>query len=204
MQEGPHARIGGLAAVNEFVTGLFSERPHAGGARRLLVEAGCRSESLALFGGMEDGAPSVTGLLRPTPVQALRRRPEAIFRTAVRGAIIGALAVELPVALGVFLLSVDASVQVFLASTVWKIGVVLGGLLGVLLGQVQGLESDMAQRYENNLREGFWLLVAHVSGRQLPQVRGVLLESGALEVREGEGTFEPKRSPRAQQMSSPA
>ena len=88
----------------------------------------------------------------------------------------------------------------FLASTVWKLGAVMGGLIGVLLGQERGLEPDLARRYEGQLREGRHILVARVRERDLPEARGMLVESGALAVVDGEGTFELKGAARAHRV----
>lgn len=120
--------------MRSFTAGLFRHDSVARGGREFFHEAGYGPDDVALVSATEAGGAPV-----------LRLRPESIFRWAVRGALIGALAVELPVALLAFVLAIDASIQVFLASTVWKLGAVMGGLIGVLLGQERGLEPDLAR-----------------------------------------------------------
>ena len=77
-----------------------------------------------------------------------------------------------------------------------------GAMIGVLLGQDRGLEPEVAHRYETHVRDGRLLLAARVRRRDLPHVRGILLESGAQEVRDVEGTVEPKNVPRPRRESA--
>ena len=125
----------------------------------------------------------------------LRQRPECIFRSAVRWAVIGALAVELPVVLALLFLPVEPGIRIFMAASVWKAGGLIGAWIGVILGQDHGLEPEIAKRYERLFRQQRVVLAVRTPRRMLRHARGLLLESGALEVRDVEGTVEAKTQP---------
>ncbi len=163
--------------MSNLLAATFTDGPAARRARELLGDA---------------GHPPGSSLLLSGAAPALRQRAECIFRWTAWGAAAGALAVELPVLATVFLLPIGFNIQVFLAATLWKMGVVFGAMVGVVLGQEHGLEPEVARRYEAHLREGRFVLAARIRHRDLPHARGILLESGAVEVRDEEGTFEPK------------
>ena len=171
--------------MSNLLAATFTDEPAARRARELLRGATPASDAslLSWAAGEEHG---------PSSAPALRQRAECIFRWTAWGAAAGALAVELPVLATVFLLPIGFNIQVFLAATLWKMGVVLGAMVGVLLGQEHGLEPEVARLYETHLREGRLVLAVRVRRRDLPHARGILLESGAMEVRDEEGTFEPK------------
>ena len=166
--------------VNRTVVGLFSGPSAAWAAKQLFQEAGYQEGQLTLLSSVDDDVPT------------LRQKPECIFRSAVRWAIIGALAVELPVVLGLFFLPVSAGVRIFMAASVWKAGGLIGAWLGVLLGQDHGLELEVAQRYERHLRQHRVVLAVRAQPRSLREARGMLLESGASEVHDVDGTVESK------------
>lgn len=162
------------------MVGLFSDASAAWAAKRLLQDAGYPQEQLTLLAPLDDDAPT------------LRQRPECIFRSAVRWAIIGALAVELPVVLALLFLPVSAGIRIFMAASVWKVGGLIGAWIGVAMGQYHGLEPEVAQWYERYLRQRKVVLAVRAQPRSLRDARGMLLESGASEVRDVDGTVECK------------
>ena len=83
----------------------------------------------------------------------------------------------------------------FLASTLWKIDALLGGMVGAIIGSSRGLESQVAHRYERYLSLGVFALAARVDHRDAPQARAIFIESGAFDVRNVEGSFIAKESP---------
>jgi hypothetical protein len=111
----------------------------------------------------------------------------------VRWAIIGAVAVELPVVLALLFLPVSGGIRIFMAASVWKVGGLIGAWIGVAIGQYQGLEPEVAQRYERHLRQRKAVLAVRAGQRSLRDARGMLLESGASEARDVDGTVELKR-----------
>lgn len=76
-----------------------------------------------------------------------------------------------------------------LAITLWKIGALFGALWGAIAGANRGLESRVANRYQYHLEQGTWALVARVGRYHAPLARGVLIESGAFDIRNVEGSF---------------
>ena len=80
-------------------------------------------------------------------------------------------------------------IQVLLAITLWKIGGLFGALWGAIAGANRGLESRVANRYQYYLEQGTWALVARVGRYHAPLARGVLIESGAFDIRNVEGSF---------------
>ena len=169
--------------MSRTIVGVFDDWPSASAARQLFLEVGYSPEQLTL--------------LRPADgdIPLLRQRPECIFRSAVRWAIIGALAVELPVVIGLLFLPVSAGIRIFMAASVWKAGGLMGAWLGVLLGLDHGLEPEVTQRYERLLKQQKVVLAVRSSRRTLRNARGMLLESGALEARDVDGTVEVKAQP---------
>ena len=94
------------------------------------------------------------------------------------------------------LLAFDSwGVQVLLASTLWKIGTLFGGMLGAIVGANRGLESQVAHRYEKHLAQGAFALAARVNHRDAPHTRGIFIESGAFDIRNVEGNFIAKEEP---------
>ena len=79
--------------------------------------------------------------------------------------------------------------DLILASTLWKIGAIFGGLLGAIVGSKRGLEPRLVRRYEEHIARGALALAARVHHRHAPQARAIFIESGAFDVRNVEGTF---------------
>jgi hypothetical protein len=162
------------------VAGLFPDRGSVRAAQTLFRGAGYPPEHLLLLASVDDD------------VAPLCQRQECIFRSAVRWAIIGALALEIPVVAAILLMDVSPGIRIFLAASIWKVGGLIGAWIGLLAGQDHGLEPEVAQRYERHMARGRVVLAVRVPRRDLPGARGIMLESGALEARDVEGTFEPK------------
>ena len=158
----------------------------------LLGDAGHAPEGAGLF------APSavLVDVATGTVVPLLRRRNESILRTAVRWGIVGALLVELPFLAVLPFVHMDTAVLVFLAVSLWKFGAGFGAWFGAMAGQERGLEPELATAYERHLASGRWLVTARAGRRERPQTRGALMESGASDVRDVQGTFIVKPPPR--------
>lgn len=56
--------------------------------------------------------------------------------------------------------------DLILASTLWKIGAIFGGLLGAIIGSKRGLEPRLARRYEEHIARGALALAARVHLRR--------------------------------------
>ena len=177
--------------MSRSVAGLFPDRASADAAKRLFHDVGYGRERVTMLSTVDGELP------------LLRQRPECIFSRAVRGAIEGALVLEVPIVLALLLLPVDMTVRVFMAASVWKAGALIGAWFGVLLGQDHGLESEVAERYQRHFQLGRVVVAVDAPSRDLPSVRGVLLESGALEARDVDGTFETKPGPRPARALQP-
>ena len=166
--------------VSRSIAGLFPDHQTALRARRQFRDLGYQPERLLLLAAVDGEHPP------------LRQRPECIFRWAVRWGIAGALVVEIPVLVALVFAPIDLGFRIFLAASVWKVGGLFGAWFGLLLGQDHGLEPEVAQRYERHLAQGRAVLAVRTPRRGMPGARGMLLESGALEARDLDGTFELK------------
>ena len=113
--------------------------------------------------------------MREVRLGRLMETPEGTWPCALRGALIGSLVVEVPVLVCVFPVLDSWAMQLFLGSTLWKIGALFGGMLGAVVGSHRGLESAVAHRYHKHLLEGALALVARVNHRDAPQARGVII-----------------------------
>ena len=169
------------------VVGVFDARLSAVAAERLLDEAG--------FGERVDAAHARPDDLFGTP--RLARRGETMLRAALRWGIRGSLIVEVPSLVALLLLPLDVNVKILLAATVWKFGAAFGAWLGAMAVTDDGLDDELADAYEADLAQGRALLAVDVGPRQRPGVRGLMLESGALRVRDVRGRLVLRRSPRA-------
>jgi len=132
------------------------------------------------------------------PEPRLLGREESILRAAVRWGLWGSVLVELPSLVAILLLSVDVNVKVLLAATVWKFGAGFGAWLGAMAGAQRGVGGEVAAAYQAQLDAGQWLVAVSAPSQGVRHARGALLESGALEARDIEGTFEarqPRRQP---------
>ncbi|MEX2598505.1 MAG: hypothetical protein WD533_02505 [Dehalococcoidia bacterium] len=166
------------------IVGIYTRQTAADAAQDLLMDAGYLSERVRLLRprGSADEAP----LLR------LNRRGESMVRMAVRWGIIGALITEVPLVIVLLFLPIDVNAKVLMASTVWKFGAAFGAWLGVMAASERGLEADEANRYEELLNQGNWILSADVRAKHRPFARGAMVESDAVDVSDVRGTFELK------------
>lgn len=126
------------------------------------------------------------------PPTRFKHRGEVMLRAAVKWGIIGALIIEVPFLVLLFILPVDVNVKVFMASTVWKFGAAFGAWIGAMSAGERGLDAERAEDYEDELINGRRLLSVNVASRDRRFARGAILESGAVEVRDVVGTFEVK------------
>ena len=95
--------------------------------------------------------------------------------------------------------------QLFLASTMWKFGVLVGAFVGGVMGAQMGLEDRFADRFNRHLALGHIILASRVESGEAPGVRGALIESGALSVHDVEGSFigqGPEKAPRPLSVNS--
>ena len=165
------------------IVGIFEDGQGTRAAQQLLAGAGYRPGLVA---------PSPDEVAAPT---LLKHRGEAMFKAALRWCILGSLIVEVPTLLILFALPVDMTVRVFMGATMWKFGAAFGGWIGLIMAEEQGLDSDLAAEYESHLSSGRSVLSADVRRGDRPFARGVMVESGAVDVRDVVGTFEVKVPP---------
>ena len=171
------------------VAGLFQREEGAVEAVEMLHAAGYASSDLDLVSKEPPRNVDLPSLTRHVHLGRLMQTPEGTWPCALRGALIGSLAIEVPVLICVLLAFDSWAIQVFLASTLWKIGALFGGLLGAVVGSHRGLEGAVAHRYEKYLDLGAIALAARVEHLDAPQARGIFIESGAFDIRNVEGQF---------------
>ena len=182
------------------VVGVFDSERLALAAVRALGRAGLGRDRLSLVScdSIDSGELSTrTRILRGS---LLEGRDEGLIRPMLWGALWGSLVVEVPV-LFWLLFVVDAAtaeqwgmtlggLQLFLGSTAWKLGAVVGGFTGAAAHMGDGVGPDAIRGYEASLAEGKLVLAAHVRAFGGRNARGILIESGALELRDVKGTFQ--------------
>ncbi len=188
--------------MREQIVGLFVREGGVVEAARMLHAAGCSSSNLDLVSQGDLYRPELHPLLRHVRIGRLFQRPEGMWPSALRWGLIGSVLVEIPVLIWVLLAFESWGVQVLLAATLWKIGTMFGSILGAIAGKDQGLESRVARGYEANLAQGSLVLAARVNHWDAPHTRGILIESGAYDVRNVEGRFVVRRAPGAQVTAS--
>ena len=121
---------------------------------------------------------------------------ESMLRAAVKWGILGSLIVEVPSLIALLIFPMDLNVKVLLAATVWKFGAAFGSWIGAMSAGEDGLDDEHAAEYEALLAAGYALIAVDVRARHRPGIRGALLESGALSLRDVRGTFVLKQPPR--------
>ena len=121
-----------------------------------------------------------------------------MLRAAIKWCVLGSLVVEIPTLIALLLVPLDINVKVLLGATLWKFGAGFGAWLGAMSAGEQGLDDERAAEYEGLLAEGYSLVAVDVPPRRRPGVRGALLESGALSLRDLRGTIalKPPAAPR--------
>ena len=125
----------------------------------------------------------------------LLHRGEAMLRAGVKWGLLGSVIVEGPSVLALLVLPIDRNVKVLLAATVWKFGAAFGAWIGAMSAGEHGLDEELAAEYEQHLSLGRSLPIVDVPSRRRPMIRGLLLESGALSIRDVRGTFANKSLP---------
>lgn len=168
------------------IVALFDDEAAARRAHQALRAAGLAGHQLALL------APGHLPRAR-ADASVVLAKGDSVLGTAVRWGIIGAVGVEVPLLALTIALPVDVNVKVLIGATAWKFGAAFGVWLGAMAGAEHGVDGELARDYEMQLRNGRWLIAAAVMARSARHVRGALLESGALEVRDVDGTLEMRR-----------
>lgn len=174
------------------VVGILGSEELALGAAQLLHDAGHRRRELALLSDREVHERRLRTMVRHLRIEHLPERDGIPLRQALVGALIGSLVVEVPVLAWLFLgLGQDTAaglgmnlvaLRALIASAAWKFGAVLGGYIGLFLGSDQGLDRDLVRPYEEYLHQGNLVLVARVAPQDVPEARGILIESAALAI----------------------
>ncbi len=175
------------------VVGIFDRREAAVAAEELLQGAG--------FG-------EHFGVTRALPdddyvMPRLARRGETMLRAAIKWGILGSLIVEVPSVIAILVFPLDLNVKVLLAATVWKFGAAFGSWIGAMAATENGLDDEVAAEYEYHLACGNSLIAVDVRDRLRPGIRGILIESGALSVRNVRGAFVLKRPPQPVKTAVP-
>ena len=185
--------------MSKLIAAVFREEEGALEAAQMLSNAGHSPAEVSAFSSRGFLYPHLSLISRSVFVERLVKRPEKALGHALRWAIVGALAVEAVSLVWIFLVFDDWAMQLFLASTMWKFGVFVGGFIGGVVGAQKGLEERFADRFNRHLALGHILLAASVDSGDAPGVRGMLIESGALSVHDVEGNLigqGPENAPR--------
>ena len=167
------------------VVATFEDRTAAVAAEQLLEEAGFADRTGITYVLPDDS---------PAPPR-LARRGETMLRAAVKWGIWGSLIVEVPSLVLLLVFPMDLNVKVLLAATVWKFGAAFGSWIGAMSAGEDGLDDEHAAEYEALLSAGYALIAVDVRTRHRPGIRGALLESGAMSLRDVRGTFVLKQPP---------
>lgn len=161
--------------MEQRMVGVFASADSALGAVRLLQGAGYRKQHLTLLGP----SPLPRHRLKSYAAQPKIGLKTSIFRTVLWSAAIGAVIVEVLSVMAALLLSNSAGFQFFVAVWAWKFGVFFGGFVGLFLHEVRGLELRLHPAYQEHLDAGLTLLDLQPREGDDPQLRGLLIESGA-------------------------
>lgn len=167
------------------VVGIFEDRSAAVAAEQLLEEAGFGDRTGMTYVLPDDG---------PAP-PLLARRGETMLRAAIKWGIWGSLIIEVPSLIALLIVPMDINIKILLAATVWKFGAAFGSWIGAMSAGEEGLDDEHAAEYEALLASGYAIIAVDVRTRHRPGIRGALLESGALSLRDIRGTFVLKRPP---------
>ena len=181
--------------MREQVVGLFKEAGSAVEAARLIRAAGYGVRDVDMVSRDVSAEPCLEAEERCLGPGRLMERPDGTWPCALRWALVGSCIVEVPVLIWVLLAFDSWGIQVLLAVSLWKFGTLFEGLLGAIVGSDQGLESDVARAYESHLVHGNLVLAARVAHADAPQARGVMIESGAYDVRNVSGRFIVTKGP---------
>ena len=167
------------------VVGIFEHRTAAVAAEQLLEEAGFGDRTGVTYVLPDDG---------PAP-PCLKRRGESMLRAAIKWGIWGSLIIEVPSLIALLVYPMDINIKILLAATVWKFGAAFGSWIGAMSAGEEGLDDEHAAEYEALLAAGYALIAVDVRARHRPGIRGALLESGALSLRDVRGSFVLKQPP---------
>lgn len=192
--------------MSKTIAAVFREEEGALEAAQVLSDAGHAPPTVRVFSREGLSYPHLSLVATPFFVERFVKRPEKALGRALQGAIVGALLVGGLSLIWIFLAFDHWAMQLFLASTMWKFGVFVGGFVGGVMGAQMGLEDRYADRFNRHLALGHILLAARVESGDAPGVRGALIESGALSVHDVEGSFigqGPERAPRPLSVNSP-
>ena len=173
------------------VVGVFDDPAGARAAQALLEDAGLAERTSAAH--PPSGAPPM-----------LTRRGERMLRAAVKWCVVGSLIVEIPTLIALLVVPMDINVKVLLGATLWKFGAGFGAWLGAMSAGEQGLDDERAAEYEGLLAEGYSLVAVDVRPRRRPGARGVLIESGAVSLRDVRGTIALKPTPAPRRVRAAA
>ncbi len=192
--------------MSKQIAAVFREEEGALEAAQMLSDAGYTPSDLSVFSRYGLRYPHLPLMAKPVFVERFVKRPEKALGRALHGAIVGALLVGGLSLIWIFLAFDHWAMQLFLASTMWKFGVFVGAFVGGVMGAQMGLEEGLADRFNRHLALGHILLAARVEATNAPEVRGILIESGALSVQDAEGSFigqGPEKAPRPLTINTP-
>ncbi len=154
-------------------------------AAGLLREAGYKRSEVRVVFRNAIRNPALLSSAKHTKSARLTDTHTALLRYALTGALMGSFLVEIPIALWLAIAKIDSvGMRVVIAVGVWKLGAVIGGLFGLMYGQDHGIDPDVATEYDPYLRRGDYLVLINVRREQASKARGILIESGATQVRD--------------------
>ncbi len=192
--------------MSKQIAAVFHEEENALEAVQVLSQAGYTPSDVSAFSREGLSYPHLSLFATPVFVEKFVKRPEKALGRALYGAIVGSLVVGGLSLIWVLLAFDHWAMQLFLASTMWKFGVFVGGFVGGVIGAQMGLEDRLADRFNRHLALGHILLAARVEAERAPEARGILIESGALSVQDVEGSFigqGPEKAPRPLSVNTP-
>lgn len=154
-------------------------------AAGLLREAGYKRSEVRIVSRNVIRTPAIAGSVKLTKTNRLTDTPAALLRYALTGALIGSFLTEIPIVMWLAIAKMESvGMQVVIAVGVWKLGATLGGLFGLMYGQDHGIDPDVATEYDPYLRKGDYLVLINVRRERASKGRGILIESGATQVRD--------------------
>ena len=192
--------------MSKQIAAVFKHEEGALEAAQVLHDAGHIPSSVSVFSREGLSYPHLSLFATPVFLDKLVKRPEKALGRALYGAVVGSTLVGGLSLIWVLLAFDHWGMQLFLASTMWKLGVFVGAFVGGVMGAQLGLEDKVADRFNRHLALGHILLAARVETENASEARGILIESGALSVQDVEGSFigqGPESAPRPLSVNTP-
>ena len=176
------------------IVGIFSDKNSADSASELLFDAGYKQKKCQLYSleniANDNSAYPFNNNKKVKETFKFLDNGDVTLKLAINGTIIGAIIVFLFSFLGAWLMVDDLSTRILISGTLWKCGAVIGAFVGIYWAYERGLTPEYNSYYLKNLQVGKILVAVQPKSPHASIVRGILIESGALEVRDLRSTME--------------